>query len=307
MVKVDVRPDGSERVRYDFDRYYAYVRLGQLSLYPGYAADSHWHEDVEFILVLSGGMDYNVNGRILHLEQGQGIMVNPRQLHYGFSPQRQECRFLCVLLHPMLLCATEQVERQFVTPFIADSAAPCLLLEPQIPWHRQILADLKGIWDCREKAAAPLYIQSAFYHIWGLLAEHGERRDLPRQQDRQLSILKEMLSFVHKNYSDRILLSHIARVGNVSKSTCLAIFRKYLQDTPANYLIGYRLKRAADLLQDTDRPVSEIALDVGFQGASYFSEAFQKRYGLTPRAYRKKQSALQSAPGRGIITNIDGF
>lgn len=61
------------------------MREALLSQYPEYRAPSHWHDDIEFICVLSGGMKYNVNGEIVNLKKGEGIFVNSGQMHSGFS------------------------------------------------------------------------------------------------------------------------------------------------------------------------------------------------------------------------------
>ncbi len=286
MVQVDVRSDGSEKVKYDYDGYYAYIRKGKLSTYPNYAADSHWHDDLELIAILSGSMDYNVNGEIIHMESGQGILVNARQLHYGFSPTHTECIFLCILLHPMLLCTSQSIDRDFVSPFLSDSAAAYLFLDCNIDWQKAILSDIDGMYQCKDKPTAPLHIQSYFYHIWILLSENTVRLSHSVKQDRNLSVLKDMLSFLQKNYSSKISLADIAKAGNVSKSSCLTLFKKYLKDTPTDYLIKYRLSQAIKLLQNDSLSVTEIALEVGFGGASYFSETFKKHYGCAPRAYR---------------------
>ncbi len=288
MIQVDVRNDGSERVKYDFDGYYAYIRKGLLSYYPNFAANSHWHDDFEFIFVLSGSMDYNVNGEILHLKAGQGIIVNARQIHYGFSNEHKDCEFYCVLLHPMLLCTSQYIDRDFVSPILSDSSLPYVFLDSDTQWQREILSDIESMYLCKDKQNAPLYIQNAFYHIWIILSENALKEKRAKRQDRNLSVLKDMLVFIQKNYTDKITLQDIADSGNVSKSTCLAIFKKYLQDTPTNYLIGYRLKRAIKLLKNSDMPITEIALSVGFGGVSYFAETFRKIYGCSPSAYRQK-------------------
>ncbi|MDO4608624.1 MAG: AraC family transcriptional regulator [Clostridia bacterium] len=288
MAIVEKRADDSERVKYDYNGYMAYIRKGLLSNYPNFAADSHWHDDLEFISVLSGSMDYNVNGEILHLEAGQGIIVNARQIHYGFSISHNECEFYCILLHPMLLCTSQYIEHDFVSPLLSDNSLPYILLDHHTEWQSAILSDIEAMYSCRDKNNAPLYIQNAFYHIWILLTENAVKVRRMKKQDRNLSVLKDMLSFIQKNYAGKVTLQDIAAAGNVSKSTCLVIFKKYLQDTPTNYLIGYRLKRAIKLLKHSEMPITEIALSVGFGGVSYFAETFKKNYGCSPSEYKNK-------------------
>ncbi len=288
MIKIDVRKDGSEKINYDYDEYYAYVRRGRLSHYPNYAADSHWHDDLEFISVISGSMDYNVNGKILRLEPGQGVVVNARRLHYGFSNERNECEFYCILLHPILLCTSQRIDRDFVAPFLADPSLPYIFLDGKVDWQREILTDVENMYRRKDKITAPLAIQSLFYHVWFTLIENVVTVKKNRKPDRNLSVLKDMLTFIQKNYARKISLDDIASSGKVSKSSCLAIFKKYLHDTPANHLVAYRLSRAVKRLRETTSSVTEIAFDVGFNGSSYFAESFKKIYGCSPSEFRKK-------------------
>ncbi len=285
---LDLRDDGSERVNYDYDDFRSYIRDSELSAWPNYSADSHWHDELEFISILSGYMDYNVNGEIIRLNAGQGIIVNSRQLHFGFSKEEKECRFICILLHPLILCSSQHIDREFVSPILNDDSIPYILLDEKNEWQGQILDDLSEMCDNKEKSTAPLLVQSLFSHIWLLITENTVKLKHTKTKDRNLSVLKDMLIFVQKNYADKIALQDIAKSGNVSKSTCLMIFKKYLQDTPTNYLICYRLKKATNLLKETDLSISEIAFEVGFQSASYFTETFKKNYGCSPSEYKNK-------------------
>lgn len=67
-------------------------------------------------------MSYNVNGCSTNLETGNGILVNSRQLHHGYSTDHTECEFICILLHPLLLCASEYYGKQYVELLISSAA-----------------------------------------------------------------------------------------------------------------------------------------------------------------------------------------
>jgi AraC family transcriptional regulator len=68
----------------------------------------------------------------------------------------------------------------------------------------------------------------------------------------------------------------------------LRVFRQVTGTTPHQYLIGARLRLAARLLLDTDRPVTESAYDVGFNDLSNFMRTFRRVIGETPREYRRR-------------------
>ncbi len=288
MAYIDVRTDCSEKVKYDYDGYYAYIRKAVLSIYPNYAANGHWHDDLEFMYILAGTMEYNVNGEIITIHEGNGIFINARQMHYGFSSTKKECEYICILLHPMLICTSPGIDRDYVSPFISDNSIPHILLDKKTDWQKGILDDIKKMYYYKDNPFARLYIQNLFYHIWILFTENAMRVRQRSNQAQSLSALKDMLSYIQKHYTEKVALEDIAKAGNISKSTCFVIFRKYLCDTPTNYLINYRLNKAQALLTETDISVSETALSVGFNSISYFTETFRKVYGCSPGEYRRK-------------------
>ena len=78
----------------------------------------------------------------------------------------------------------------------------------------------------------------------------------------------------------------IAKVGEVSISTALNLFRNVLNTSPVNYLICYRLRKAALLLTNTEKKVSAISIETGFSNTDYFCKTFKRMYSLTPTEYR---------------------
>lgn len=97
-----------------------------------------------------------------------------------------------------------------------------------------------------------------------------------------------MIGFIQQNHTVKITLADIAASGAVGQSKCCKIFAKYIGYTPNAYLTQYRLDKSTELLKNTDMPVMEIAHAVGFNGSSYYAEAFRKWSGKSPSAYRKE-------------------
>jgi AraC-like DNA-binding protein len=78
----------------------------------------------------------------------------------------------------------------------------------------------------------------------------------------------------------------------------LRLFKRYLGCPPFQYINKLRLTEAADELTQTDKSVTDIALDLGFNDSNYFSRLFKKHLGLSPREYRNKylmENLLQKA------------
>lgn len=168
MYKIDIKDDYSERVKYDYSEYPIYIRRGHLSNFPNYAAESHWHEDIELIVALSGEMQYNVNGEIVILNEGEGIIVNAKQLHHGFYKKRRECEFICILFHPILMCLTNTADNDYASQ-ILESGAPYFHLSTSVDWQNKIIDHIKDIWDKKDEAVAPLYAQGKLCLLWSEL------------------------------------------------------------------------------------------------------------------------------------------
>lgn len=116
--------DESENVAYNIPEFPASIKKGKLSSYPGFRAVSHWHDDLEMIVILAGQMSYDVNGQKISLKEGEGIFVNSRCLHYGYSDSLKECIFLCILLSPQLLSTNQYFIENCLNPLIKNSKIP---------------------------------------------------------------------------------------------------------------------------------------------------------------------------------------
>ena len=286
-ISLDLKDDHSEKIAYDDMEYPIYIRHSCLSSYPGYAAPPHWHDDIEFIIILKGGMTYNVNGKLIDMASGEGIFVNSRQMHFGYSKRHEECGFICVVLHPMALCLTPDMERNYIMPLLRNAHIPFIHLS-DAKWHRDVIDGIREIYALKTAPAASLKIQSIFTWIWALVFENAPKSEgIKQTHHHNLSILKNMISFIQQHFHERITLGQIAESGGVGQSKCCKLFGAYIHQTPNAYLTAYRLNKSTELLHRTDLAITEIAYEVGFNGASYYAEAFRKYFGMSPSEYRK--------------------
>ena len=131
-------------------------------------------------------------------------------------------------------------------------------------------------------------ILGGLYEIWNILYKNLEHKRTDEQRvNPDQRLIKEMIIFIQKNYQRELSLGEISAQGGVGKTKCTEIFKRYTKMTPIEYLKSYRIEKAAVLLEETDVSISDIAYEVGFSGASYFSEMFRQVTGYTPLKYRK--------------------
>ena len=87
---------------------------------------------------------------------------------------------------------------------------------------------------------------------------------------------------------ERITVRDAAERFSYSQSHFMYYFLLYMGISFVEYLNRYRISRAAGLLRATERPISLIARDCGFDNLSYFNRLFRRDYGMTPGEYRKE-------------------
>ena len=293
-VAIDLMQDFSEIVHYEHTGIPLYIRAADLSAYPGMSAPCHWHDDIEWVYMISGKMCYYINGKSVLLNEKDSLMVNARQMHYGYSYKEQDCRFLCILFHPSLLGGNKALLQKYVTPVIENADCEYLHFSSKQARGQEIAEYLEQI-RCLKEGAANAYEMQAIaviFQLWSSLLQCGEFviRDSKSDRNGELEIQKNMVSFIYQHYAEQISLNDIAASGNVSRSKCRHILKHYLQQSPVDFLNTLRLKTSCSLLRNTDKSITEIAFICGFNHLSYFSKLFIRSFGCTPREYRNSKN-----------------
>lgn len=279
--------DASENVAYNNPDFPAYIKKGQLSSYPDFRAVSHWHDDLEFILILEGQMSYDVNSQKISLQTSEGIFVNSRCFHYGYSDAHAECLFLCILLSPQLLSINTYFVQNCLNPLIQNTHFPYQKLSPAIQWQNAILRDLEALYEENLENIQPFVILEKSAHIFRLLSENMNFFPDYDKNAEGILALTAMIGYVQKNYPNKILLKDISSAGNCCKTKCTSLFQKYLSTSPMLYLNRYRLEKSIFLLRNTAMSITEVAYACGFSNTSYFCELFHKYYHITPMQCRR--------------------
>jgi AraC-like DNA-binding protein len=95
------------------------------------------------------------------------------------------------------------------------------------------------------------------------------------------------MAYLHEHYAEPIARQDIARHVGMDEDYLTACFRKELGVTPVVYLNRYRVSQARRLLTETDKSITEIALETGFSDSGYFSRVFRREVGKSPETYRR--------------------
>lgn len=254
----------------------------------------HWHEEVEAIAMVQGqGVFQGGNDRWV-LRAGDGIFFNANTLHSVQLVEGGVCRFYSLVFSASLLAGApgSVFEQRYLRPVLTSSTR-ALSLRREVPWQRQAVDLIEGAYRAfaGEDFGWELLVREELSRLWLLAAKHTAPARPAAEETGDVRRLKAMLQHLHQNYGRPLSLEEIAAAANVGKRECLRCFQRTIGISPIQYLLKYRVRQASQLLAETDRPVTDIALSCGFESPSYFSLTFRRLTGRTPREYRQYFSA----------------
>lgn len=99
------------------------------------------------------------------------------------------------------------------------------------------------------------------------------------------NILNRAVKYIHGNYSREVNISDIADFVRIDRSHLFRIFKDRLGVSPQEYLIGFRMAKAAELLSSYDINISQAAYSVGYPDPAHFSRSFKKLYSVSPSRF----------------------
>ena len=130
-------------------------------------------------------------------------------------------------------------------------------------------------------------IENAISYAENMISQAIVLRD-QNSGNKNRSILKNAVDFIESHYmEEEISLNTVANVANVSANHFSALFSQNMGQTFIEYLTSLRMNKAKELLRCTGMRSSEIAGEIGYKDAHYFSYLFKKTQGMTPSDYRK--------------------
>lgn len=116
--------------------------------------------------------------------------------------------------------------------------------------------------------------------------------DAPQRLDIRLrtgisnAVLLNCIELMEGNIEQPLTAQECADLTGVSKRQLERLFQRYLGTTPSSHYMGLRLRRGRDLLEQTSKPIIQVALDCGFTSAGHFSHRYRGYFGHPPRAAR---------------------
>ena len=255
------------------------------------AVPTHWHEEMEVIVIKKGKGRVCVDLISSQVSAGDIIFVLPGQLHSIEQHSPYSMEYENIIFKPSLLHSVNQdlCYRDFLQPFFSGLVAFTYCVTPDHPDYNKLDFCIRHIDElCSQRPEGyQLAVKGLLFQIFFLLISRHPQKSLQPKAKKSLDKIKIVLSYIQENYARPITITEIAAVCFYSESHFMKFFKDCMGVSFNQYLKEYRLQAAAQLLRETEDNILDIAAASGFDNLSYFNRTFKTKYGMSPGHYRR--------------------
>lgn len=247
----------------------------------------HWHDDLEIQLIVSGECEICVDGMIHYLVPDDLLLINAGCAHASLRHKGESLSLVTHVSHDYLCQLgfnpeAVQFKLNSDDPFQRDSAFFSSLREKLCRCLLSLQSGTPG-----EAIAARGYFELFLAEV---IENHplqtiDESKHKKNKADREriLSVMK----FISQNYRSKLTLEETAGFACLNRSYFSTFFKKAAAIGFQDYLTRYRLQSSIIEMMDSNKSLSEIALDNGFSDIKAFNQAFKHNFHKSPSEYRK--------------------
>ena len=250
----------------------------------GPAARNHYL----FHYVISGTgllMSNDSSGRTntYQIRSGQGFMIFPKQINTYIADETLPWEYAWIEFDGLKV--KEALE-------IAGLTMDSPIYHSNV---RDLSAELKNemLYIAQHSDQSPFHLIGHLYLFLDYLTRSSSSRRLLQGGRMRDFYIKEAISYIEQNFQNDISVEDIAGFCSLNRSYFGKIFRDALGKSPQEFLINYRMSKAAELLKLTELSIGDISNAVGYPSQLHFSRAFKKIHGISPRQWRNENKAVK--------------
>lgn len=267
---------------------YAYAQYHVFGLAYAFYTPFHWHDEIEIIYIKKGNLNVVVNNEEYVGQAGDIFLVNPKEIH-KMDTDNLETDYYTILFPIELISfeAKDDVEEKYFKT-LRDGEMLFVNHLKEHKLYKKVLECVCNVIEANEtnKEMYQFETKINLLQIIYLLMKNTSLVEI-KGNGKNVSLQREILSYIDRRYTEKISLKDIANHFHMSDKYFSRFFKNCFQVTFVEYVNSVRLEKAASLLSTTDLSVTEVALRCGFSNISYFIRSFKKTFGNSPHSYRK--------------------
>lgn len=254
----------------------------------------HWHREIEICYIKNGNGKYLINGVTYDFSKGDIFIISNNDIHLCYD--EQDLIMQVIMFDPLFVQAGSDalINFEYNSLFFGTSKK----IGEDHPYKDTLISLLSEIEneynhepDVFQIMIKALLLQFITLSVRGFINSKDNKKTLIVSNSGAV-IVRRVIQYLEKNYSQDINLEHLSKKYNVSISYFSSCFKHLTGFSPVSYLIQKRITESKRMLAMTDKTVLEISQECGFRSLSNFNHLFKENSGCSPREYRKRHAAL---------------
>lgn len=250
----------------------------------------HWHDEFEIIYVRSGFLTVSISGESYIGKTGEAFVVSPGNLHLmGSQTGTVDYYTFLFPLKYISFRTDDMLDEKLLEPLNSGHLMICPRVKDTA---KELCEQLIKIYEAKNdeseskittQVKTKIILLQFILHMWenGFIIENDKSG--------RNTVEKEMISYIQQSFTGEISLKEFGEQFHLSEKYVSQYFKEHFHITLSKYVTYLRLEHAKQLLQNSDIPVTEVAMLSGYQNVSYFIRSFKKTYGVSPLKYRKNE------------------
>jgi len=248
----------------------------------------HWHDEFEIIYVRSGFLTVSISGESYIGKTGEAFVVSPGNLHLmGSQSDTVDYYTFLFPLKYISFRTDDMLDEKLLEPLNSGHLMIC----PRVnDTAKELCEQLIKIYEAKNdesESKITTQVRTKIILLQFILEMWKKGFVIENDTSGRNTVEKEMVSYIQQNFTGKISLREFGEQFHLSEKYISRYFKEHFHITLSQYVTYLRLEHAKQLLQDTDIPVTDVAMQSGYQNVSYFIRSFQKAYAVSPLKYRK--------------------
>lgn len=263
------------------------VKMLKTVLENGKYISPHWHDFIEILYFYKGSATVQINSNYYEVFSGETVVLNSMDVHsisgtaeywvLEFEPEITNDAYISCIRIFTNIDNNKIIRRESDNITVLDTI-------------RDNVRDIVTAYNEQYKGFE-IDIRGSIYKIIATLIRFSSKIGFDskeyEKQRRNLAKLDELLKFIKSNYYKEITTSDVANKLGFNESYFCRYFKNIMGKSFIEYLNFYRCTKASELLSTTNKGITEIAYDVGFNSSNYFNLQYRKYIGHAPSKERK--------------------
>ena len=250
----------------------------------------HWHDELEIIYVKSGFLTVSISGENYIGTPGDAFVVSPGNLHFMGSQTGKVDYFTFLFpLKYISFCINDMLDDKLLEPLKNGHLMISPEIEDTVKEQCEQLVEIYGAKKEESQSKITAQIKTKIILLQFILHMWENGFIIENDKSGRNTVEKEMISYIQQSFTGEISLKKFGEQFHLSEKYVSQYFKEHFHITLSKYVTYLRLEHAKQLLQNSDIPVTEVAMLSGYQNVSYFIRSFKKTYEVSPLQYRKNK------------------